>query len=202
MSQAAVQTTTDFINPRNVKSGIQVGDQVLHDHDCFQLPNDNNIYKGIFSYQTQHGLNPQYVFTGMQLKKYNQGEWTTGETLRPNMVVQRLLQGFEVVPCPLDLHKASNAYPVLRTLNAVSRRGTVQDISGLLPELQGTIESYLTGVNPNRPPRETRLRMREIITRPNPGFYGTGHSGVGGRKRRTKTRQRRAKKRSQTRRRR
>ena len=194
--------STQFVNTNNYRSGVQIGNVILNDKDCFQMPNDENIYKAIFHWST--ALAQKYRFEGITRLTYNQGDWGNNERIHQNGFAQRMA-GLRLVPCPtFNRELAREVYPILRTLNAVSHQGTVPAMQGLPTEMQPMIESYLTGVGERRPAGETRMRMRELITRPRPGYWGSPlEPGVGGKKRARKTRHRRAanKKRKQTRRR-
>lgn len=192
---------TQFIDIHDHNSGVQIGDVVLHHEDCFQMPNDEHIYKAIFHFNLAFGQT--YRFQGITRRTYNQGDWGNDERITQYGFAQQMA-GLRVVPCPtFNRNTAGEAASILHTLNRVSRQGTVPAIQGIPSHMQPMIESYLTGMGEGRPARETRLRIRELLTRPRPTFFGSQlYPGVGGKKRRTNARQRRAKKRSQTRRRR
>lgn len=194
--------STQFIDIHDYESGVQIGDVVLHDNDCFQMPNDPNIYKAIFHFGMAFG-GQTYRFEGITRQTYNQGDWGNDERI-PQYGFSQEMEGLRIVPCPtFNRNQARAAYPILRSLNTVSRQGTFPALQGIPRELQGTLESYLTGIGNTRPPRETRMRLRELLTRPQPLGWGSKlQPGVGGKKRSTNGRQRRGKKRNQTRRRR
>jgi hypothetical protein len=203
-----------FINAQDPESGVQIGDEILRDGNCFQLPNDRNIYKATFHWGKIFGQNI-YRFEGITRQIYNQGDWGDNERIHQNGFVQRMA-GLEIVPCPaLNRNTAREAYSALRTMNQVSRQGLMPHLSATVPasrnqparevqvpaNLQGSIESYLTGF-PGAP-RQTRAQMRELLTRPRPEYpYGQLQPGVGGKKqqRRRKTRRSKSKRRKTQRR--
>jgi hypothetical protein len=191
---------TQFINPQDPESGVQIGDEILRDGNCFQMPNDPNIYKAIFHFSQMFGQNI-YRFEGITKQTYNQGDWGNNERIHQNGFVARM-NGLQIVPCPaLIRNTAREAYLSLRALNQVSRQGLMPHLSATVPasrnqparevqvpaNLQGSIESYLTGFPGG--PRQTRAQMRELLTRPRPEYpYNELQPGVGGKKRGRKTR--------------
>lgn len=193
---------TQFLDPEDPESGVQIGDEILRHGNCFQMPNDPNIYKAIFHYSMPFGPNYDYYrFGGITRQTYVNGEWGNNERIYAVGFAQAM-SGLKIVPCPvLNRNKARNVYPVLQTLNQVSRQGFMPHLSATIPatntqparhievpaNLQGSIESYLTGIEGR--PQETRARMRELLSRPPPSFYNNSiQPGVGGKKAKRKTR--------------